>query len=192
MVEPIVIPDASREPAAYVAALLDALGDHDPLEVYAASPKAVRELCAGLDEAGWLAPMAPGEWNACQIVGHLLDVDVVYGFRWRLALTEDTPSYPGYDEQRWALLARPAPQRLLDAFAALREANLALLRSLGEPDLRRRATHAEQGSEDLQRMIDKVAGHDLAHLNQLQRTVSAATSRTTFRDTHMRGSSVPR
>jgi hypothetical protein len=24
-------------------------------------------------------------------------------------------------------------------------------------------------------MIDKVAGHDLAHLNQLQRTVSAAT-----------------
>jgi hypothetical protein len=175
VVEPIVIPDATREPAAYVAALLDTLGDRDSLEVCAASPKAVRELCAGLDEAAWLAPMAPGEWNAHQVVGHLLDVDVVYGFRWRLALTEDNPSYPGYDEKRWALLARPAPLRLLDAFTGLREANLALLRDLGDDDLRRRAVHHEQGSEDVQRMIDKVAGHDLAHLNQLQRTVSAAT-----------------
>jgi hypothetical protein len=175
VVEPIVIPDATREPAAYVAALLDTLGDSDSLEVYAASPKAVRELCAGLDKAAWVAPMAPGEWNAYQVVGHLLDVDVVYGFRWRLALTEDNPSYPGYDEKRWALLAGPAPLRLLDAFAGLREANLALLRDLGAADLGRRAVHDEQGSEDVQRMIDKVAGHDLAHLNQLQRTVSPAT-----------------
>lgn len=174
MVEPIVIPDAAREPAAYVKALLETLGERDPLEVYADSPRLVRELCAPLDEASWTAPMAPGEWSALQVVGHLFDVDVVYGFRWRLALTEDAPTYPGYDEKRWSLLARPAPQRLLDAFTGLREANLALLRSLGEPDLRRSAVHAEQGSEDLQRMIDKVAGHDLAHLNQLQRTVSAA------------------
>jgi hypothetical protein len=174
MVAPIVIPDATREPTAYVKALLDTLGDRDPLVVYADSPRRVRELCAGLDEASWTEPMAPGEWSANQVVGHLFDVDVVYGFRWRLALTEDTPTYPGYDEKRWSLLARPAPRRLLDAFEGLREANLALLRSLGEPDLRRTAIHAEQGSEDLQRMIDKVAGHDLAHLNQLQRTVSAA------------------
>ena len=180
MIEPIVIPNATREPAAYVKALLETLGDRDPLEVYADSANAVRELCTGLDEAGWtapMAPMAPGEWSAFQVVGHLFDVDVVYGFRWRLALTEDTPSYPGYDEKRWSLLARPAPQRLLGAFAGLREANLALLRSLGGTELRRGAVHAEQGSEDLQRMIDKVAGHDLAHLNQLQRTVSAVLTR---------------
>jgi DinB superfamily len=107
-------------------------------------------------------------------VGHLFDVDVVYGFRWRLALTEEEPSYPGYDEKAWSGLARPAPRQLLDAFAGLRAANLALLRSLGEADLRRTAVHGEQGSEDVRRMIDKVAGHDLAHLNQLVRTVAVA------------------
>jgi hypothetical protein len=174
VVEPIVIPDATREPAAYVEALLETLGDRDPLEVYADTPRIVRGLCTGLDATAWTTPMAPGEWSPEQVVGHLLDVDVVYGFRWRLALTEDTPTYPGYDEKRWSLLARPAPERLLDAFDGLRAANLALLRSLGEPDLRRAAIHAEQGSEDLRRMIDKVAGHDLAHLNQLQRTVTEA------------------
>jgi DinB superfamily len=180
MVDPIRIPDATREPDAYVKALLETLGDRDPLEVYAETPRAVRELCADLDEMAWTTPMAPGEWSAQQVVGHLFDVDVVYGFRWRLALTEDTPSYPGYDENAWSLLPRPAPPRLLEAFEGLRQANLALLRSLGEADLRRAAIHAEQGSEDLRRMIDKVGGHDLAHRNQLQRTLIAVSgTRTT-------------
>jgi hypothetical protein len=96
-----------------------------------------------------------------------------YGFRWRLALTEDKPAYPGYDEKAWSLLARPTPPRLLRALAGLRDANAALLRSLDEGGLRRVAVHGEQGSEDVQRMIDKVAGHDLAHLDQLRRTIAA-------------------
>lgn len=170
-VDPIIIPDATADPDAYVAALLDTLGDRDPIAVYAGTVAAVRELCAGLDEAAWMVPMAPGEWDAYRIVGHLFDVDIVYGFRWRLALTEDTPHYPGYDEKAWSRLARPAPQVLLDCFAALREANLALVRSLVTAQLRRRGVHGEQGEEDVARMLAKVAGHDLAHLNQLHRTV---------------------
>jgi hypothetical protein len=173
MADPIVIPDASTEPAAYVAALLRTLGDRDPLEVYEHTADQVRKLCQDLDRQEWTTPMAAGEWSALQLVGHLFDVDMVYGFRWRLALTEDTPAYPGYDEKAWSQLARPAPPRLLDALAGLRLANAALLRSLDERDLRRRGVHGEQGSEDVQRMIDKVAGHDLAHLDQLRRTIGA-------------------
>jgi DinB superfamily len=172
-IEPIVIPDATSQPAEYVAALLRTLGGRDPLAVLERTPAEARRCCQELDGRAWTAPMAPGEWSALQVVGHLLDVEVVYGFRWRLALTEKEPAYPGYDEKAWSRLARPAPPRLLDAFAALREANLALLRSLGEVDLRRVAVHGEQGGEDVRRMIDKVAGHDLAHLNQLRRTVAA-------------------
>jgi uncharacterized damage-inducible protein DinB len=177
MADPIVIPDATTEPAAYVAALLRTLGDRDPLAVYEQTAGQVRELCQDLDQDGWTTPMAAGEWSALQVVGHLLDVDVVYGFRWRLALTEDTPAYPGYDEKAWSRLARPTPAQLLDALAGLRLANAALLRSLDERDLRRRAVHGEQGSEDVQRMIDKVAGHDLAHLDQLRRTIAAVRAR---------------
>jgi hypothetical protein len=94
-------------------------------------------------------------------------------------LTEDTPAYPGYDEKAWSQLARPTPPQLLDALAGIRLANAALLRSLDERDLRRRGVHGEQGSEDVQRMIDKVAGHDLAHLDQLGRTIAAVRSRPT-------------
>jgi hypothetical protein len=158
MIDPIMIPDATTEPEAYVAALLRTLGDRDPLAVYEQTPDEVRRHCQDLDEQEWTTPMADGEWSALQVVGHLFDVDVVYGFRWRLALTEDTPAYPGYDEKAWSQLTRPAPPRLLDALAGLRLANAALLRSLDERDLHRRGIHGEQGSEDVQRMIDKVAG----------------------------------
>lgn len=175
MVEAIEIPDATAQPAAYVAALLATLGEQDPVQVYARTPTGVRDLCAALDEDAWVVPLAPGEWSAHQVVGHLFDVDLVYGFRWRLTLTADHPTYPGYDENAWSRLPRPDPPALLAAFTSLREANLALLRALAPEQLRRRGRHGEQGDEDVARMLAKVAGHDLAHLNQLQRTVDAAT-----------------
>lgn len=179
MIEPIEIPDATTQPAEYVQALLATLGNRDPLTVYRETPALVAKLCEGLSEPAWRTPMADGEWSALQVVGHLFDVDVVYGFRWRLALSADDPTYPGYDEKRWAELARPAIPDLLAAVTALRTANVALLDSLDEGSWRRTAVHGEQGREDIQRMLDKIAGHDLAHRNQLTRTVTAVTARAT-------------
>jgi hypothetical protein len=178
MIEPIEIPDATRQPQEYVAALLVTLGDRDPLTVYEQTPHAVRTLCHRLDEREWHAIPEPGEWSVFKIVGHLLDADIVYGFRWRLALTEDSPTYPGYDEKAWSELARPAPRALLEAFSFLREANVALMASLGPDDWTRTGVHGEQGGEDVHRMVAKMAGHDLAHTNQLQRAIQGMSTPT--------------
>ena len=175
MIDPIQIPDATREPAAYVRALVETLGDRDPLEVMGQTPAAARAMCRGLGDAQWRTPMADGEWTALQVVGHLLDVDVVYGFRWRLILTEDRPAYPGYDEKRWSLLPRPAPAQVLAALEGLRAVNLAVLEHLDGDGRGRVGVHGEQGEERLDLTVRKIAGHDLAHLNQLARTVAAAT-----------------
>ena len=175
MIEPIQIPDATMEPAAYVRALVATLGDREPLEVLRQTPTAVRSMCGELTDAQWRIPMADGEWTALQVVGHLLDVDVVYGFRWRLILTEDRPSYPGYDEKRWSLLQRPAPSQLLAALEGLRAVNLAVLDGVDDVGRRRLGVHGEQGEEQFDLTVRKVAGHDLAHRNQLARTVAAAT-----------------
>ena len=175
MIDPIQIPDATAEPAAYVQALVDTLGDRDPLEVLRQTPTGVRAICGGLTDGQWRTPLADGEWNALQVVGHLLDVDVVYGFRWRLILTQERPSYPGYDEKRWSLLPRPAPAELLAAMEGLRAVNLAVLERVDGDGMRRVGVHGEQGEEHFDLTVRKVAGHDLAHLNQLARTVAAAT-----------------
>lgn len=175
MTEPITIPDATRQPDEYVEALLTTLGNRDALQVYAATPREVQRLCSGLDQSAWLAPLGAGEWNATQILGHLFDVDVVYGFRWRMCLTENNPTYPGYNEKEWSRLARPPAQQLMEAFTALRNANAALMDHMGPEDWQRGGVHGEQGGEDVRKMLNKIAGHDLAHLNQLHRTVEAAT-----------------
>jgi hypothetical protein len=170
----IVIPDAAQDPAAYVASLLETLGGQDPIMVYAATPSRVQQFVQDLDDRRWLTRMADGEWNAYQIVGHLIDVDIVYGFRWRLALTADAPTYPGYDERGWANLPKARPRVLLSGFLGLRESNRGLIEGIPHDQWARPGVHGEQGPEDVGLMIRKIAGHDLAHLDQLERTVRKA------------------
>jgi len=170
----IDIPDAAAEPAAYVQALIHALGDRDALKVYETTAEQVRRLCQDLSVPQWNVPLGKGEWNAAQIVGHLIDVDIVYGFRFRLVLTEDVPVYPGYDEKLWSQLPHPDPADLVRALTGLRAYNAALLRRTPRDRWQRWGTHSEQGREQFSLMITKIAGHDLAHLNQLARTVEVA------------------
>jgi len=173
---PIDVPDATLAPAAYVRALTDTLGNRDPLQVYAATTATIDELCGAVTDEQWHIPLAAGEWTAAQITGHMLDVDIVYAFRWRLVLTQENPSYPGYNEKLWSELPRPRPAEMLAALRGMRAANIALLRGIEARDWHRVGTHDEQGPEQFDLMVAKIAGHDLAHLNQLARTLAVAMS----------------
>lgn len=168
----IEIPDATGDPDAYVTSLLETLGDRDPVGQLAETPAEVRRLVSGLREQQWSARPG-GEWSVEQNVGHLFDVDICYGFRIRLILTEDRPSYPAYDEKRLAGLPKPPFPELLDAWEALRRANVVLYRSMDPVQQARTGIHPEQGEEPAIRLPQKMAGHDLAHLNQIVRTIES-------------------
>ena len=68
---------------------------------------------------------------------------------------------------------RPAFADLLDAFTALRTANLALIRDTPEALWARLGIHAERGPISFRLMTETMAGHDCAHLRQLQQTIVA-------------------
>jgi hypothetical protein len=171
-IEAIEMPDATTQPQAYREALLAVIGDRDPLEVMAGTPRQVRALLQGRSSSDLERRYSEGEWSASEVIAHLVDVDIVYGFRWRLALTSDRPSYPGYDEKLWSRLPRPPGDRLCDVLEQLRAHNVWLLRSIPRVQWSRVAVHEEQGEETVEVMIRKVAGHDLAHLNQLERALA--------------------
>ena len=61
------------------------------------------------------------------------------------------------------------------ALEGLRAVNLAVLDQVDDDGRQRLGVHGEQGEEHFDLTVRKVAGHDLAHLNQLARTVAAAT-----------------
>lgn len=171
--ERIDLPDASAQPVVYRDALLAVLDGRDALEVMAQTLEDLPRLLDGLGGQDWTARPEPDEWSPAELLGHFFDVDLVFGFRWRLTVTAERPTYPGYDENAFMSLARPEPPRLLAAWRGLREANLAMLRALPPDAYARFGVHGEQGEEALRVAVDKFAGHDLAHLNQMHRSLPA-------------------
>jgi hypothetical protein len=171
-IETIEVPDASAEPQAYRATLLGVVGDRDPLEVIAQTPARIRELLQGRSAEELTRRPADDEWSAAEILGHLFDVEIATGFRWRMVLTADRPSYPGYDEKAWGALPKPPVEQLWPALEGLRAYNFWLLRSTPRSAWGRVGLHSEVGPETLEAMILAYAGHDLAHLNQLERALA--------------------
>jgi hypothetical protein len=171
---------AGNAPAAapaYVRALLELLGDRDPLEVLAEQLTWLERRTAGLDDATLRRPEAPGKWSVIQIVQHLADSDVVVAWRSRLILAEDRPAIQGYDQDAWAraLDYAHAPLEVaLGQLRGVRTANLRLWRSLTPAQLARVGIHTERGPESLDLLIRLMGGHDLVHRRQIERVLAAA------------------
>ena len=173
--ERIVAPDPVTEPEAYQQALLDLLGDRDPQEVLAATPERVAELTEELELDVLQKRPEPGEWSAEEILGHLFDAEVVYSFRWRFTLAEKDPKYPGYNQDEWIKLPKPSFPELLAAYASLRRANVWLIEETPTDQWDKDAIHEERGSEPFGLSLEVLAGHDIAHLKQLESTVATVT-----------------
>ena len=113
---------------------------------------------------------APGKWSAAEIVCHLADCELVFGFRLRQALAEDGPTIQPFDQDDWAGWYKDvSAAEALAAFRALRKWNLAMLRAALPNAADRKITHPERGTMTFQVVIETMAGHDLNHLSQLRR-----------------------
>ena len=160
------------EAGAYTAAVLGLVGDRDPIETLSATAAKLRESLTGLQDRQMRQAEAPGKWSIVQVVQHLADSDLVWGWRLRLILAQDRPAITGYDQDAWADRLRYAdsdPTEALEQFDVLRRANLGLLVRAPAEDLARIGVHSERGEESIAHLIKLYAGHDLLHLAQIDR-----------------------
>lgn len=156
----------------YVKALLDMLGENEPVAVLRQTPQKVQELIADLSDEQLTRPEAPGKWSIRHTVQHLADSELVGANRLRMVLAHDRPPLVGYDQDLWAdcLRYQEIPvQDALEQFTFLRRINLRLWSSLSEADLQRVGLHNERGEESLGHIRRLYAGHDLVHLRQIER-----------------------
>jgi hypothetical protein len=124
---------AAADAQGYTKALLAVLGDRDPLAVMGELIPWLDQRVRGLDDARLRRPEKPGKWSVLEVVQHLADTELVYGYRVRMILTQDTPPIPGYDQDAWAreFHYRDLPVgEVLAQVGALRAANLRLYRSV--------------------------------------------------------------
>ncbi len=165
-------PSATGEAALYTRALLDLLGDRDPVDVLRATPPTISVIVSGLGAAQVEKPEKPGKWSIRHVVQHLADAELMGAVRLRLTLAQDRPPLAGFDQDLWAerLRYEEVPfAEALDQFTLVRRGNLRLWEHLTEADLTRVGLHSERGEESLGLMRKIYAGHDLAHLRQLSR-----------------------
>lgn len=167
----IVAADPAERPLEYQRELLQLLGGRSLIDVLAETPVAIQTLIAGLTEDELRQRPGADDWSIAEQIGHLWDDEILYGFRARAILAEDEPHLIGTNQDRWNALPKPPLSEVLAAYVALRAVNLALLRGIPAGDWERIGQHQERGRTSVRLLWETVAGHDLAHLQQLQQTI---------------------
>jgi uncharacterized damage-inducible protein DinB len=156
----------------YVADTVALLGNTDPLVVLTETPAWIAARVEGLSHAALHQPEADGKWSLTQVLAHLADTEIAYGWRARIMLTEHHPPLHGFDENVWMTrfnCASSDPAEALHTFTALRHWNGRVWSCATDDDLKRMGVHAERGPESFDLLRRLAAGHDLRHRRQIER-----------------------
>lgn len=142
----------------------------DPIRSMRGAPARLERAVQGLTPSQLRRRPQPGKWSIEDILGHLLDTEVVYGYRYRMALAESGSPIQGYDQAGWANLfrgRRANAATLLGQIRLLREVNLELVTGVPRTWWARYGRHSERGKETVRRTLELIAGHDWNHLDQI-------------------------
>jgi uncharacterized damage-inducible protein DinB len=147
----------------------------EQIETIARLPEKMRDAIAKLDDAKLDTPYRAGGWTVRQVVHHVPDSHVNAYTRFKLAMTEDTPTIKPYDEAKWAELPDGRTGPLAPSLAMLEGVHarwVSLLRSMKPADFDRKLNHPENGLMTLDRMLGLYAWHSrhhLAHITELRK-----------------------
>jgi hypothetical protein len=159
----------------YKKRMADFAGGRDPLKLQAAAPARLKKLLKGVSTAKAKKRPAPDKWSIAEIVAHISDTELVGGYRIRAILGQPGTLIIGFDQDAWVTALHYDKRDLKKSFAqycALREANLALLKSLTPEQWKYAGMHNERGEESVETIARMFAGHDINHIEQIERILA--------------------
>jgi len=156
----------------YIQRMITYVDGKRPLAVQAATAKKLARIIRGVPTAKLRQRPAPDKWSVNEVLAHLADSEIIIGFRLRLilgapgspitAVDQDSAVTSGHYEKR-------DPHKSVEQFRVVREANLALLKSLTPEQWKHYGIHSERGQETIEHIVRLYAGHDINHLQQIER-----------------------
>jgi DinB superfamily len=165
----------SETPQEYTQRMLKQSEGMDPLKVEAGTAKKLERLIKGVPAAKLRKRPAPQKWSVAEILAHLADSEMVRGWRMRQILGAPGTPIQAFDQDSWAAAGhyeKRDARKALELFRVLREANLALLKSLTKEQWKHHGMHAERGVETIEHIVRMNAGHDINHLAQVERLLA--------------------
>ncbi|MGA3010833.1 MAG: DinB family protein [Terracidiphilus sp.] len=153
------------------------LDGRPPEAILASTTEQLRALIEAIGPEKTAVRPAPGKWSPAEILCHLADCELVFGFRLRQTLAEDAPTIQPFDQEKWAeTYPAISADEALATFSAFRKWNLLLIAGALPAAANRPVTHPERGPMTFRTIVDTMAGHDLNHLAQLQTLAASAVS----------------
>jgi hypothetical protein len=141
------------------------------IEEIAHFPSDLRFMVSSMSETSLDTPYREGGWTGRQVIHHLPDSHLNAYVRFKLALTEDTPTIRPYDESAWADTSEVEKTPVdvsVDLLDSLHQRWATLLRSMPEEDFALKVNHPEIGVASLDLFVQMYAWHGKHHLGHLQ------------------------
>jgi uncharacterized damage-inducible protein DinB len=162
----------AETPRQYTQRILSNAEGQDPIKVQLTTNKKLARLIKGIPTTKLRKRPAPEKWSVAEILAHLADVEIVVGWRMRSILGDPGTPIQAFDQDVWVASGhydKRDPRESVELHRALRDANLALLKSLTPEQWKEYGQHAERGQESIEHIVRMIAGHDNNHLQQIER-----------------------
>jgi uncharacterized damage-inducible protein DinB len=134
----------------------------------------LRETVDSLSDVELSKTYREGSWTVRQLVHHIADSQLNMYQRLKLALTDENPTVPAFDEEKWAI--QPDTELPVESsikmLEGINERIVALGYSLTEEQLERVFTHQINGKITVATKVAKLAWHEEHHLAHIKIALS--------------------
>lgn len=130
----------------------------------------LRATVDALNEEDLSKTYREGSWNVRQLVHHIADSQLNMYQRLKLALTDENPTVPAFDQDKWAI--QPDTELPVESsikmLEGLNERIVSLGNSLTEDQLGRAFTHQTNGEIKVSTKLAKLSWHEEHHLAHIK------------------------
>jgi hypothetical protein len=148
----------------------------EQIAILTAFPAALRAQVHGLSSAALLFRPAPSEWSITEVIGHLIDIDVLQRGRIGKVISVENPTFEPFDIDgtvRAKDYQNKQANMLLHSFAEHRAEFLEQIRYLRPEALARTGQHPTRGPLSAAAIVTTLVGHDDTHTQQIANNLKA-------------------
>ena len=160
----------------YIARILSYSEGKDPLKLMQQTPQKIARRVKRASAKKLTKAPAPGKWSVREILAHLADTELTLGYRLRKIAEEDGIILQGFDQDVWArngAYKKADIKQALASYLAVRAMTLHFLKAQPKEVWQRHGKHTQFGRLGFETVVRQLAGHDLNHLAQIERILSA-------------------